>query len=227
MEAKIQAVTFDVGGTLIDPWPSVGHVYAEVAARHGWPNFIPEKLNKQFAHAWRTKRAFDYSKTAWSEVVAKTFIGLFEPGQPVPFFDALYERFAQPDAWRVHDDVRPALERLLERDLELGIVSNWDERLRPLLNALELDRYFRVVIISQEIGFTKPSPVIFEEAARKFACPAAAILHVGDGEVEDVQGARAAGLRSVRLNRQGQGAAPDVCSTLRELDAFLDEQPPG
>ncbi len=32
---RIRAVTFDVGGTLIEPWPSVGHVYAEVAARHG------------------------------------------------------------------------------------------------------------------------------------------------------------------------------------------------
>ena len=32
---NVKAVTFDVGGTLIEPWPSVGHAYAEVAQRHG------------------------------------------------------------------------------------------------------------------------------------------------------------------------------------------------
>ena len=39
----IQAVTFDVGGTLIRPWPSVGHVYAEVAARHAQARYAIER----------------------------------------------------------------------------------------------------------------------------------------------------------------------------------------
>jgi phosphoglycolate phosphatase-like HAD superfamily hydrolase len=47
----IQAVTFDVGGTLIDPWPSVGHVYAAVAAEHGLTGVDPESLNVRFAAA--------------------------------------------------------------------------------------------------------------------------------------------------------------------------------
>ena len=42
----IRAVTFDVGGTLIEPWPSVGHVYAEVAAQHGWAGLSIEALNR-------------------------------------------------------------------------------------------------------------------------------------------------------------------------------------
>src|SRR5580700_10426449 len=44
----IRAVTFDVGGTLIEPWPSVGRVYAEVAARHGL-EVAAEDLDRQFA----------------------------------------------------------------------------------------------------------------------------------------------------------------------------------
>jgi FMN phosphatase YigB (HAD superfamily) len=31
----VEAVTFDVGGTLIEPWPSVGHIYAEAASKLG------------------------------------------------------------------------------------------------------------------------------------------------------------------------------------------------
>jgi len=218
---NIKAVTFDVGGTLIDPWPSVGHVYAEIATRHGLRDLDPAKLNRQFALAWRSKTSFDYSRGAWAEMVAKTFSHCVEPGAQVPFFDELYERFAQPDAWRIFDDVLPTVELLSEGGLELGLISNWDERLRPLLQRLKLDSYFRVIIISHEIGFHKPSPVIFHEAARKFTCPASSVLHVGDGEMEDVQGARRAGLQSVLLNRSGSAACSGVLPTLAALAALL------
>ncbi len=43
-EARIRTVTFDVGGTLIRPWPSVGHVYAETAAGHGVKRISPEDI---------------------------------------------------------------------------------------------------------------------------------------------------------------------------------------
>ena len=51
--AGIQAVTFDVGNTLIKPWPSVGHIFAEVAAAHGHGNCSPEELNRRFIEAFR------------------------------------------------------------------------------------------------------------------------------------------------------------------------------
>src|SRR6266542_882226 len=53
-----QAVTFDVGGTLIEPWPSVGHVYADVAASHGLKDISADALNRQFAEAWRALKEF-------------------------------------------------------------------------------------------------------------------------------------------------------------------------
>jgi len=218
---NIQAVTFDVGGTLIDPFPSVGHVYAEVAAKHGLRELDPEKLTRQFGQAWRSKTGFDYTRGAWAELVAKTFGDWLETGQRVSFFDDLYERFAQPDVWRVYDDVLPTVEMLIERGLELGIISNWDERLRPLLERLKLDRHFRVIIISQEIGFHKPSPVIFEEAARKFACPPNCVLHIGDGEAEDFEGARSAGLQALLLSRRQTASGADQLGTLAELTHLL------
>ena len=58
------------------------------------------------------------------------------------------------------------LNALAAMDINLGIVSNWDERLRPLLEKLGLSKYFQAVIVSCEVAFTKPSPVIFEQAAR-------------------------------------------------------------
>src|ERR1700704_702865 len=74
----IQAVTFDVGGTLIKPWPSVGHVYAEVAARHGLEAASPEQLNRQFAEAWREFKNFNHGREEWAVLVDRTFAGVSE-----------------------------------------------------------------------------------------------------------------------------------------------------
>src|SRR5438309_255478 len=88
---QIRAVTFDVGGTLIRPWPSVGHVYAEVAARHGCANVAAETLNTHFATAWRAKKNFDHSRRAWLDLVEKTFAGLVDQGVVKEFFNDLYD----------------------------------------------------------------------------------------------------------------------------------------
>ena len=55
---NVAAITFDVGGTLIEPWPSVGHAYAEVAARHG-VHVAPEEITQRFVEAWRQRGEFD------------------------------------------------------------------------------------------------------------------------------------------------------------------------
>ena len=153
----VRAVTFDIGGTLIEPWPSVGYVYAVVAERHGI-KVEPEILNQRFAAAWQAKKKFGYKKADWSELVDQTFAGLTPKLPSASFFAELYEEFSKPAAWHVYEDVRPCLERLRQAGYKLGIISNWDERLRPLLKALGLDRYFDAIIISCEAGHHKPAP---------------------------------------------------------------------
>ena len=192
MRDNIQAVTFDVGGTLIEPWPSVGHVYAEVAQRHGH-EFNPDDLNKRFRAAWKAKQNFRHTCSDWAALVQATF------GSPVcdQFFPELYDRFASAKVWRVLDDVRPALRRLQGQGLKLGIISNWDERLRPLLEALELTPFFEAIVISVEVGHCKPSPEIFCEALRLLGVTAGSVLHVGDNPIEDIEGAKQAGMQAV------------------------------
>src|SRR5215472_12531437 len=138
----IQAVTFDVGGTLIEPWPSVGHVYAEVAARHGWRGLSVEALNREFAKAWASLGVFRYTRAEWLGLVNTTFKKLIaEPVAPA-LFSELYEQFSAPESWHVYEDVVPTLRILSERGLKLGIVSNWDRRLGPLLGRLRLRKFF-------------------------------------------------------------------------------------
>lgn len=219
---QIKAVTFDVGGTLIEPWPSVGHVYAEVAARHGLKEFSAEQLNTRFKTAWQTRRNFEHSRDEWSQLVYEVFgISQAEPFSD-KFFSELYERFAGPEAWHLFEDVLPALTALSSRGIRLGIVSNWDERLRPLLRKLKLDGYFASVAVSREVGFPKPSRHIFQQAASGLGLLPGEILHIGDSLEMDVAGAKAAGFQALQIHR-GAGSANGTLRSLAELPARIEK----
>jgi putative hydrolase of the HAD superfamily len=218
---RIRAVSFDVGGTLIETRPSVGQVYAQVAARFGVKNLVPEVLTHQFLEAWRTKGEFDYSPEAWFEIVRRAFSNR-AVDLPPEFFPAVYARFAEADVWRIYDDVLPTLDNLASADMPLAIVSNWDDRLRPLLDRLELRSYFETVIPSCDVAFHKPSPVIFELVIRRLGLPPEEILHVGDHYLEDVEGARSAGLQAVQLVRNGQKTADYQITSLMELPVLVE-----
>ncbi len=214
----IRGVTFDVGGTLIAPHPSVGAVYAAVAAREGAPGLDAALLEARFRRAWDAGLPFAHTRAAWGALVDDVFAGLV-PAPPTGngLFAALYAEFARPGAWRLCPGARETLEALASEGYALGVVSNWDERLRPLLGALGLAGLFDVVVVSCETGFAKPSPVMFEVAARSLGLAPGQLLHVGDSAAEDVAGARAAGLAAWPAGPPpaGDGTLPHLLARMR------------
>jgi putative hydrolase of the HAD superfamily len=216
LSPEVRAVTFDVGGTLIKPWPSVGHVYAEVAAKHGRA-VLPAVLDQRFRKAWRELKSFNHAREEWAALVDRTFAGLLISPPSQTFFPELYDRFSEPDAWHIFEDVKPALEALAARGINLAIISNWDERLRPLLDGLDLSKYFTTIVVSCEVGFPKPSPVIFEQAAKMLGLAPEFILHIGDSAEHDVAGATAAGYQVRLLERGLEDTSEGVIRSLWEL----------
>ncbi len=212
-----KAITFDVGGTLLEPFPSVGHIYADAAVRHGFPQFPADLLKQRFIAAWRQFEGFNYTRTEWARLVDATFQGLIDKAPSETFFPELYEQFALPDAWRVFPDVLPTLEKLASVGLKLAIISNWDERLRPLLRGFRLDHYFQPIIISCELGFRKPMREIFRMTAEKLGLSPEEILHVGDDPMNDAEGARAAGLQARLLLRGFKALDREQIESLGEL----------
>jgi putative hydrolase of the HAD superfamily len=204
----------------------VGHVYAEVAARHGFDGLDPAELDRRFAAAWQRKGAFAHTRRQWAELVDRTFAGLVSPPPSRTFFDAIYERFAERRAWRVYPDVLPTLQSLRAGGMTLAALSNWDDRLRPLLHGLELDHYFQAIIVSCEVGAVKPDPAIFQVAGARLGLPPTQIVHVGDSPCEDLAGATAAGCAAVLLVRHGRAAAPPhTIRSLSELPAVMGTAP--
>src|SRR6185437_15705864 len=96
----------------------------------------------RFAAAWKTKENFGHSLSDWSNMVDATFAGLTDRPPSETFFAELYEEFALKRAWRIFEDVIPCIERLQQKGRRLAVISNWDERLRPLLHQLDLTRFF-------------------------------------------------------------------------------------
>jgi HAD superfamily hydrolase (TIGR01509 family) len=101
----------------------------------------------------------------------------------------------------------------------LGIITNnvVDEQLEKL-RVLELQHLIDVLVISEEVGVTKPDPAIFRTALARARCDAAQAVMVGDSWSSDVLGAQAAGLRAVWLNRTALPCPrPETCAILPSL----------
>jgi putative hydrolase of the HAD superfamily len=215
----VLAVTFDAGGTLLHPSPSVGHVYAEVAAAHGC-QADPAVLNRGFRAAWAAAPDFNHSRAEWAAVVDATFgPGLFPPPSRT-FFDAIYRRFEDPAVWRLRPDALTCLQSLQAAGLKLGLISNWDERLRNLLPRLGLDGCFDVTVISCEAGCRKPDPAIFRRACAGLGVSPGQVLHVGDSWDLDVCGARAAGMQAAWLDgdpRRDSAATDSLAAICADL----------
>ena len=237
---RIAAVTFDAAGTLLEVAQPVGRTYAAIAARHGIPLDATE-VEQRFraALAAAPPLAFpdsepdalgEHERAWWKAIVAQAF----GAGRGAPGFDGcfaeLFAHYAAPDAWRVYADVEPVLDRLRRRGLRLAVISNFDRRLVGLLAGLGLAAFFDEVLPSSLAGAAKPASEIFRRAVASLGVEAGATLHVGDGVGEDVDGARAAGLVAVLLDRGARRPplAPGVASltTLTELLALLDSPHP-
>lgn len=116
-------------------------------------------------------------------------------------------------------DVRPALTAWRAQGMRLIVVSNWDVSLHDVLARLGIASLLDAILTSAEAGARKPSPAIFTQALQLADVAAEDAVHVGDSLEEDVAGARAAGIESVLIDRDGRAPPPGVrtVSSLAEL----------
>jgi putative hydrolase of the HAD superfamily len=235
--SRLRAVTLDATGTLI-ACPAMPDIYAEVLARHGIATTAQE-VRRVFPVVWKELdcltppgrdpfTSFDGgSRAFWSRLVTRLceLIGTAEPG---PFAAAeLFHRFSLPDAWVVFPDAVPALETLRSLGLRLAVISNFDERLPSLLSGLGLAHRVDLVAPSSSLGLAKPNPRLFRHVLERLEVEPGAALHIGDHRLEDVEGAQAAGMEAVLLDRGGEhapGAARDLLEVASSIERRLADR---
>ena len=116
-----------------------------------------------------------------------------------------------------YPDALPALERLRSDGHVVVVVSNWDCSLPDWLAPTGLLELVDRVVTSAGAGIAKPDRGMFEMALRLAGAEARNTVHVGDSVENDVEGARAAGIRPILLRRQGD--SPPGIDTVRALTA--------
>ncbi|HUE40782.1 MAG TPA: HAD-IA family hydrolase [Chthoniobacterales bacterium] len=210
IEPVPKAIFFDAMGTLFYLTHNVGHHYALVGSEIGL-SLDAAKLNHAFHKAWSSmpmREAIDGprendDKDWWREIVERVLRelapGLSELDRD-NFFEIAYEHFSEAGVWELYPEVVEVLERLRPR-FQLAVVSNFDGRLRMILEHLGLSKFFSHIFVSSEIGADKPDPEIFCRALKFMKLQPTEALHIGDDPERDWKAANAAGLSVLELDR--------------------------
>ena len=206
----IRAIFFDAAGTLFYLTKTVGDHYAYVGREVGL-DLDAQKLESAFHAAWKQmprRPAIDRprendDKGWWRELVGRVFDQLAPSLSELDrdnFFEVAYEHFAEAGVWELYPEVPEVFDKLRPH-FELAVISNFDGRLRLILQHLGISKYFAHVFISSELGADKPDPEIFRRALNLMHLNTDDVLHVGDDRERDWQAATAAGLSVFRLDR--------------------------
>ncbi len=207
-----RAVFLDALGTLVElepPWVSLRDlVPAEISDEQLVEALKAEMAYyKEHAHEGRDEASLTELRERCAALVSRK-LGM----------DVGVDELVAAIRFSAYPDAVPALRNLHDRGLRLLVVSNWDCSLPRVLDGCGLGEMVDGTITSAEAGARKPDPAIFERALELAGCGADEALHVGDTADEDVAGARAAGIRSLLIDRdRGDG---DIAS-LGEIDQHL------
>jgi putative hydrolase of the HAD superfamily len=211
IETPPKAIFFDAAGTLFFLPRGVGYHYALVGNEIGL-RLDSNELERAFNNAWNampSRAAMDGPRESddkdWWRQLVDLVLNEVAPSMNEldrdNFFEIAYEHFAEAGVWELYPEVLEVLEKLQPR-FQLAVISNFDGRLRMILEQLGVSKYFKHVFLSSELGADKPDPEIFRRASLFMKLKANEVLHVGDDPDRDWKAASEAGLSIFQLDRK-------------------------
>jgi putative hydrolase of the HAD superfamily len=220
----VEAVLFDVDFTLAKPGPLLGpEGYRAAGARHGL-TLLPERYPDARVAAVEDLEhhpELEHDEEIWIRFTEAIVRGMGGEGARVrEVAEAITAGWLHSANFELYDDVLPVLAELRESGLRIGLVSNTSRDLTTFVGhfALDVDAW----ISSGVHGKVKPSPTIFLAALELLGVDADAAVMVGDSLLDDVEGARALGMRAYLIDREGRfPERDDALPTLLALPALL------
>jgi putative hydrolase of the HAD superfamily len=214
---ELRAVLFDVDFTLCRPGPELSaESYARIAARHGATLDASRYEEAREAAALNVKRHPEllHDDTIWHRFTIDVFLGMGGPEEIAGECATEIERgWEVSENFELFEDALPVLEELRAAQLRLGLVSNGIRDLREFVVHHQLD--VDAMVGSRAHGFVKPHPTIFQSALKQLGVEPAQAVMVGDSLEEDIEGARALGMRAILIDRAERH--PDVEERLTDL----------
>lgn len=215
LDSSTPVVLFDLWKTLVtshckEPvWNLQGIIEHQVTRRDG--GRVDIDTDDRFLEHCLTTNITDPG--AFLEHAAFKFNGIVRPNSLMEFYKVLR---GESMCTAVFGDVFETLTALRAKGYRLGVISNaWAFPFQHIFekinfNGVTLGSFFEHIIGSYEVGFRKPEPQIFIEAARRFGVAPEQCFFVGDNIDADVRGAANVGMRPALIDRPGEFSPADI-----------------
>lgn len=232
----IRTLFFDVGFTLIHPYPSDLDICLQVCNRLGLSvhqDTLKSHLYKAqdfYLQQVRLNRHVWASEVSIRDLWITYYVNMLQPFVEEQEHSLLHElaeainrEYDSHTSWQIYPDVLPTLEVLkASRKYTIGAISDWGASLGPILQRLRLSDYFDCLLISATNGYAKPAPALYEAALARANSVADYAIHIGDSYTLDVLGARAVGMTPVLLDRKNHLEHSQVdCLLIHSLTEIL------
>ena len=207
-EQAIEMVFFDIGGVMYDDT-----VYAR-ALNTALRSLGARFTDAEFDDVYREARAAQAG--SFRRLLARRFLG---PNADVRALETEASKHWAYPPEALYTDVRPCLDALAGR-YRLGVIANQPSAVRDALRRDELDGFFEVWGVSDDVGYSKPDPRLFSHALDAAGVMPGASVMVGDRLDYDVRPAKTSGMHAIWMLR---GEAPDepTREQLAEADAAV------
>ena len=223
----LKAVLFDVDFTLFRPGPELGpEGYRRVGERHGLdldPGLYADARAAAIEELQR-HRELEHDEEIWIAFTEQIVLGMGgDPARARACATDMVREWERHENFSLYEDALPVLDELRRHGLKIGLISNGQRDLVEFAahHGLEVD----AIVGSKAHGRVKPHPSIFVAALEDLGVSPADVAMVGDSYEDDVEGARALGIRAILLDRDGiRPEAPDRIDNLLALPAALGLQ---
>jgi len=199
----IKVVTFDAYGTLLRN-EDLMLIPRRIVADHGLSVSVDEVLRTWIDLYFEAtqQRPFRTLREIQGQILPRVLRQFAVPADAAPYVDLFFQVTTKvelyPETLEVLNGLGP---------VRSAIVSNAD---REHLATWNFEWPVQLIVISEAVRAYKPHPLVFQRALEQLGLQPHEVLHVGDSDVDDVKGAKAAGLRVAWLNRTGRSRRPDV-----------------
>lgn len=205
MNCSIKAIFLDVGNTLRIVLPDEefqARARQQLAALVGAtesPDAFCEHVETRWK-AYRKQSKESLIEASEKELWTRWLLPDFPAEKIAPLAGKLTRLWRDRDGRRVpRADVHSTIVELTRRGYVLGIIANTitETEIPDWIEADHLTGYFKTVVLSSKVGYRKPNPEIYLDAARRIGVEPQHCVYVGDNPIRDVEGAQAAGFGMV------------------------------
>jgi putative hydrolase of the HAD superfamily len=228
---QFMVIFFDAGGTLFEVRGGVGKVYSDIALRYG-VGIDPAEAERLFRAAFLLRSSENFpsimgdsaaaERQWWFDLVQGIFAGRMPQSIFKECFAEIYDYFRSAAAWLLYPEVQQTLIQLKAKGIRMGIISNFDSRLREIIANLGIAPFIEQVTTSWSAKAAKPDAKIFLKAAAEMRVAPSEAFHVGDSIREDVQGAKNAGMIPVLIDRNSSYPLWNETRRIQTLSDLLE-----